>query len=214
MATLGRVARLDVDEHVVHQHSCDLPVGVAQRAAERAQEIQRHTRLDVVHRLEHALEVGDLVLERRLGQFEIALLHGGAQDHVPPHSHERRLRAGLERRYLDNEVGLGLRAAGEAPACLQFLRRERPRIDRGDRLLAGGNPHLALLAGAMAAAGGVDRHAVPARAVEQRRAGRDTRLLDRAVGLFEDEPDPVRMDLVDHGLRLRRHAAAAACFAR
>ena len=148
---------------------------------------------------QHALEVGGLVLERRLGQLEVALLHGRAQDHVPPDADERRLRPRLQQRHRDDEILLGRRAAGEPPARLQLVDRERARVDRRERLLPGRDAHLALLARAVAAAGRVDRDAVPARAVEERRARGDARFLDRAVGLLEDEPDAIRMDLLDRG---------------
>ena len=78
-----------------------------------------------------------LVLERRLVELEVALLHGRAQDHVPADPDERRLRAGLQRRHLDDEVLLRLRAAGEAPAGPQLVGRERTRVDRPRAALAG-----------------------------------------------------------------------------
>ena len=62
----ARVARLHVDEEIVGDHRGHLPVRTAQRAAELSHDVERHARLDVVHRREQALEVGGLVLERRL----------------------------------------------------------------------------------------------------------------------------------------------------
>ena len=215
VAALRGVAGLDVDQQVVDDHGGHLPVGVAEGAPERAQDGERHARLDVVHRREQPLEVGRLVLERRLGQLDVPLLHRRPKDHVPADAGERRLRARLQQRHLDEEVLGGVRTAGEPPAGLQLLRRERARVDSRDRLLAARDAHLALLARAVAAAGRVDRHAVPARSVEQRRPGRDARLLHGAVRLLEDEPDAVGMRVLEHRLGLRDgHAAAAACFFR
>ena len=211
MAPRGRVARLHVQQQVVDDDGRHVPVRVAQCLAERTQELERHAQLEVVHRGEDALEIGDLVLERRLRQLEMALLYRRPEDHVPADSDERRLRPRLQERHLDHEVLLRLRAAGEAPPGLQLVGRERARVDRRELLPPRGDAHLALLAGAVAAARRVDRDAVPARAVEQRRAGRNARFLRRAVRLLEDEPDAIRMDLLDHGLD---HAAAAACFLR
>ena len=202
VAPRRRVAGLDVEQQVVDDDRRHVPVRVAQRLAERAHELERHAQLEVVHRVRDALEIRDLVLERRLAQLEMALLHGRPEDHVPPHPGERRLRPRLQQRHLDDEVLLRLRAAGEPPAGLQLVGRERARVDRRELLPAGGDAHLAFLAGAVTAAGRVDRDAVPARAVEQRRAGGDARFLRRAVRLLEDEPNAVRVDL----LELRRSA--------
>ena len=122
-------------------------------------------------------EVRALVLERRLLQHEVPLLHRGPQDHVPPDAHERRLRPRLERRHLDHELAARRRAAGEPPAVVQLVGRERTRVDRRDGQLALDHAHLALLARAVAAAGGVDRDAVPAGRVEHRRARGHAHLL-------------------------------------
>ncbi len=211
----GRVARLDVDEQVVADDRGHLPVRLAQRRAEPACDVERHAQLEVVHRREHALEVGGLVLERRLRQLEVALLHRRPQDHVPPHSGERRLRARLERRHLDGQVLLRRRAAREPPAALQLVDGERARVDGAQRRVPGDDAHLALLARAVAAAGRVDRDAVPARRVEDRRAGGHARLLDGVVlaDLEEAEAHPVGMRLL-RDVRDRVHALAAACFSR
>ncbi len=69
----------------------------------------------------------------RLLQLEVALLHRRTQDHVPPDSHERRLRPRLQRRHLDGEVFLRGRAAREPPAGLHLLDGERARVDRAQR---------------------------------------------------------------------------------
>ena len=176
-----------------------------------------HAQLDVVHRREHALEVGGLILERRLAQLEIALLDRRTQDHVAADADERRLGPRLQRRHGDDQILLGRRAAGEPPACLQLLDRERARVDRRQRLLARRDAHLALLARAVAAAGRVDRDAVPARAVEERRPCGNAHLLDLAVGLLEDDPDALDGRLVLDRDGVGAHAVAAAsaasCFA-
>ncbi len=173
----GRVARLDLDQLVVAEDGGHLPVGVAERPAEPAHELERGAQLEVVHRGEHAVEIRGLVLERRLGQLEVALLHGGTEDHVAPDSGERRLRPRLQRRHLDDHVLARLGPAGEPPARLQLVGLERARVDRRDPDRARRDPHLALLAGAVAAAGRVDRDGVPARRVEERRPRRHARLL-------------------------------------
>ena len=80
-----------------------------------------------------------------------------------------------------------------------------------DRHVALEHAHLALLARAVAAAGRVDRDAVPARRVEHRRAARHAHL--RALGL---EPQPRALGPVERGHRLdqlrlaRAHDAATA----
>ena len=181
VAPPARVARLDVDQHVVGEHGGDVPVRPAQGLAERAQHRERNAQLHVVHAREHALEIRRLVLQRRLRQLHVALLHCGPQDHVSPDTDERRLRAALQRRHLDRHVLVRRRAAGEAPAVLQLLGRERARVDGVDRQVAGDDLDLALLARAVAAARRVDRDAVPARRVEHRRSGEHARLLDGAI---------------------------------
>ena len=208
----ARVARLHVDEEVVCDHRGHLPVRTAQRAAELSHDVERHARLDVVHRREQALEVGGLVLERRLVELDIPLLHGGPQDHMPPDTDECRLRSRLERRDLDRQVLLHGRAAREPPSVLQLLDRERARIDRAQRRVAGDDLDLALLARPVAAAGRVDRDPVPARRVEDRRSREDARLLDGAVlaDLEEAHAHPLRMRRVRDVLE-RAHAFAA-CF--
>jgi hypothetical protein len=59
----GRVSGLEVDEQVVHEHRGHLEVRRAQRPADRPRERERDAELDVVHRGQHAFDVGDLVLE-------------------------------------------------------------------------------------------------------------------------------------------------------
>ena len=88
----GRVARLDVEQQVVAEDGRHLEVRGAQRAAEGAHDLERNPQLDVVHRREHALEIGSLILECRLLELEVALLHRGPEDHVPANAHECGLR--------------------------------------------------------------------------------------------------------------------------
>ena len=140
VAAAARVALLDVDQHVVGEHGGHLPVRAAQRAAELAHDVERHARLDVVHRREQPLEIGLLIVERRLVELDVALLHRRPQDHVAPDADERRLRPRLQRRHLDRQVLLRRRAAREPPAVLQLLDRERARVDRADRRVPGDRP--------------------------------------------------------------------------
>ena len=128
----GRVARLDVEQQVVAEHGGHLEVGGAERAAERAHDLHRHPQLDVVHRREHAFEVGELILERRLLELEVALLHRGPQDHVPADADERRLRPRRERRHLDDEVLLRL-LRGRRAASPPSARRSRTHAGRRTR---------------------------------------------------------------------------------
>ena len=215
VAAAARVAGFHVDQQVVGEDGGHLPVGRAQHAAEPAHDLERDTRLDVVHRIEQPLEVRALVLERRLGELDVALLHRRPQDHVAPHARERGLRPRLQRRHLDREVLLRVRAAREPPAALQLLDAEGTGIDRRDRRVPGDDLDLALLARAVAAAGRVDGDAVPARGVEDRRAGEHARLLDGAVfaRLEEAQADAVGVLLLGK-VHDRAHVVAAACFSR
>src|SRR5262249_34120631 len=105
-------------------------------------------------------------------------------------------------------------AAGESPAVAKLVGAEGTRVDWAELGAAGNDAYLALLAGAVTAAGRIDRDAVPARGVEERRPGRDACLLDRPVlaDLQVAEADAL-------GMRLLRKIldgahVAAACFAR
>jgi hypothetical protein len=215
MAAAARVALLDVDQEIVGEHGGHLPVGPPQRAAELSHDVERHPRLDVVHGGEQALEIRCLIVERRLVELDIALLDRGPQDHVPPDADERSFGTRLERRHLDREVFVGVCATREPPAVLQLLDSERTRVDRADGRLARDDLDLALLARPVTAAGRVDRDPVPARGVEDRRAGEHARLLDGAVfaGLEEAEPDPLGMRLVGKVFE-RAHVVVAACLSR
>ena len=99
----------------------------------------------------------------------------------------------------------GARQASRQPVA-QLVRAERARVDRAHRHVAVLDPHLALLARAVAAARRVDRHAVPARGVEDRRAARHAHV--RAVGL---EAQAHARRAVDGG---RGHVAARCRLAR
>ena len=87
-------------------------------------------RLEVLDRVEHALDVRALVLQRRLLEHEMALLHGGPQDHVPADADQRRLRPRLQRRHVHDEVLARGRPAREPPAFAQLVGAERARVDR------------------------------------------------------------------------------------
>jgi hypothetical protein len=73
------VAGLDVDEYVVDYHGGHLEVRAAQPLTEAAQYAEVDAQLQVIDLGEDALEIGALVREGRLGEFEIALLRGGPQ---------------------------------------------------------------------------------------------------------------------------------------
>jgi len=176
----GGVARLDVDQEVVADDRGDLVVGRPQRAAEHAHRTRVDAQLVVVHGGQHPLEVGGLVFERRLGQLEVALLHGRAQDDMPADPDQRRLRPRLQRRHVDLEVLGHERTAGQAPATPELVDRERARVDGVHRHRPGDHPHLALLARAVAATGGVDGDAVPGGRVEHGRPHRHAHIA--AVG--------------------------------
>ena len=174
-ATAG-IAGLDVDHLLVDDHGGHREPGRPQHAAQLAHHLERDVRLEVVDRVEQSLHIGALVLHGRLVQLDKALLHRRAQDHVAADSHERRLRPRLQRRHVHRQVLAGGRAAGEPPPVAQLLHAEGPRVHRAHRHIALQHLHLALAAGPMAAAGGVDGHAVPAGGVEDRRPARDAHL--------------------------------------
>ena len=115
-------------------------------------------------------QIRALILERRLFEHHVAFLHRRTQDHVPADTGHGRLRPRLQRRHLHDQVLARHRPAGQPPAIGELSAGEGARIDRPDRQLSGDDPHLALLAGAVAAAGRVDRDSVPAGGVEHRRA--------------------------------------------
>ena len=216
VAARRRVARLDVDRTSSTSTAVTCQFAVAQRLAEPAHHFQRDAQLYVVHRLQDPLEVRGLVLERRLRQLEVALLHGRPEDHVAPDAGQRGFRARLQRRHLDDEVlaAACARQASRHPAFSSSVENARGST-AAIACAARRDPHLALLARAVAAAGRVDRDAVPARAVEQRRAGRDAGLLDGAVGLLEDAAGRGPGARLEHGLAVQARAlAAAACFLR
>src|SRR5690606_31750477 len=92
----------------------------------------------------------------------------------------------------------GPHQAGQAPAVGELGRGERPFVGGGDRGAAPGEPHLALAAGAVPAAGRVDGDAVPARRVEHADV---RRYPDVPTGGGEQQGDPgwaARLDLL-HG---------------
>src|SRR5262249_54912259 len=95
---------------------------------------------------------------------------------------------------------------------VQLVRRERTRIDGGDGRVPGDDADLALLTRPVAAAGRVDRNAVPASRVEDRRPREHARLAERLIlgPLEEPQTDAVRVRLrqLDGGLGAQLAAAA------
>ncbi len=173
---LGRVAGLDVYEHIVDDHGSGLVPRFAQHRADRAQGVQVDPELEVVKLGQQALEVGRLVRQRGLLQLDEPLLHGRAEDDLASDADGRRLRAGDEGRHLHLEVAHGFEPTGEPPALAQLVALERPRVERRHRGGAVEHPHLALLAGAVPTAGRVDGDAVPASGVEEGHPRRDAHL--------------------------------------
>ena len=100
----GRVAGLDADQLVVDDDGRDLPVARAHELRQRAHDVDADAQLEVVHGREDALEVARLILQRGLGELEVALLHARAQDHLAPDADGRRLGPRLQRRHVDHEV--------------------------------------------------------------------------------------------------------------
>ena len=101
----------------------------------------------------------------RLGQLDVPLLHGRAQDHLPADADGGGLGSGGERGYDDLVVAGRLGQAGQPPAAVELVAAERLLVVLGHRR-GRGELDLALVAGAVAAAGGVDGDAVPRRRVE------------------------------------------------
>ncbi len=66
-----------------------------------------HPELQVVQRGQHALDVGLLVGQRRLGQLQVALLRRRPQDDLASDADGGRLRPRHQRRHLDLDVGFG-----------------------------------------------------------------------------------------------------------
>ena len=196
-----RVTGLDADQLVVDDDGRHLPVACAHELRQGAHDVDADAQFEVVHGREDALEIARLVLQRGLRELEVALLHARPEDHLPPDADGRRLGARLQRRHLDHEVAARLRATRQAPAVAQLVGCERARVDRADRQLALDDPHLALLARAVAAAGGVDRDPVPARSIEQADAGGHADL--RPV---RQEAQPYAADALAGHRLLRGHA--------
>ena len=131
-----------------------------------AQHVQVGAQLEVVDRVEQPVQVGALVCEGRLGELDVPLLDGRPQDHLPADADGRRLGPGGQRRDVDLEVAGRLDQAGQPPAVVELLAAERLDVVPRRPGVAAVDPHLALVAGAVAAAGGVDGDAVPRRGVE------------------------------------------------
>ena len=117
------------------------------------------------------LQVGALVGQRRLVELDVPLLQRRPQDHLAADADGRGLGPGGQRRHLDLEVAGRLRQARQPPAVGELLGGEGAHVEPGDRHRAALDPDLALLAGAVTAAGRVDRDAVPRRRVEDGDAG-------------------------------------------
>jgi hypothetical protein len=204
---LGGVARLHVDHELVTHDDRDVEARPPEGAADRPRHGRVELERDVVDRGRDPLEIGGLVLERRLGQNHVTLLHGRSQDDVAADPDQRRLRPRLERRDVDLEVAGRHRPAGEPPAVAQLVRAERTRVDGVDRDVTGGHAHLALATRAMPAARRVDRDAVPRCGVEHGRPCGDAHLAALGAEAQADAPGP----RLDGGVG---HPCAAACFAR
>ena len=187
VAGAGGVAVLDVDQQLVDDDRRDLEVAAPQHLRQPAQRVQRGTYVEVVDRLGQPGEVGPLVVQRRLGELDVALLHGRPQDHLPADTDGGGLGPGGQRRHLDLQVLHRRDPAGEPPAVAQLLVVERTRVQPGDRRGVVGDADLALLAGAVPATGGVDRDAVPAGRVEHGHARRHG---DVAIGRTEAQVHP------------------------
>ena len=180
------VARLDRDQRLVGDDGGDLEVRLAERGAEGPQDGQVGDRVEVGQRAKDPFEVGHLVGERRLGEFQVTLADGGTEDDLTADADRGGLGAGGQRRHLDVGVADGRGAAGEPPAVLDLLRGVGAQVEAGRQRRVRLEPDAAFLAGAVAAAGGVDRDAVPARRVEE---GDPPRHPHRAV--VEPEVDPL-----------------------
>ena len=187
------VAGLDVDEGLVDDDRGDLEVGLAQHGRQPPQHVEVGGELEVVDRVGEADEVGALVGERGLVELDVALLEGRAQDHLTPDPDGRGLGPGGQRGHLDGEVARRVEQAAEPPPLGELGRGEGAHVVAGDRgRVAGGDPDPALVAGAVAAAGGVDRDAVPRRGVEDGHPGRHPHValrrrdLHAALGLAAD----------------------------
>ena len=132
----ARVARLDVDQHVVDDDRGHLVVARAKHAAEGAEDVQIRSQLQVVEAREQTLEIGRLVRERRLGQLDIALLDRRAENHLSPDADGRRLRAsrrgGAPRLAGRSRPGRGTRAASRREA--RRSKRRECRATRSARL--------------------------------------------------------------------------------
>ena len=194
VAPAGGVTRLHVDEGLVDDHRGHLEVGLAQHAGQPAQHVQVGRRGQVVDRGEQPVEVGALVGQGRLVELDVPLLQGRPQDHLPADTDGGGLGARGQRRYVDLEVAGRLHQAGQPPPVVELLAGEGAQVVARDRARPL-DPDPALVAGAVAAAGGVDGDAVPRRGVEDRDAGRHPhRALGRrrvAAGLDgERELDP------------------------
>ena len=113
-----------------HDDRGDLEVGGAQRAAERAHDLERHAQLEVVHRREQALEVGApgprASAPRARGSASApraAGSRGGRRRRAPPSA------ASASGGTSTTRSSSRRRAAREPPAVLQLLGRERARVD-------------------------------------------------------------------------------------
>ena len=199
----GGVAGLDRDEHVVDDHRGDLVVRLAQRPAEGLEHGQFGPRLQVLELGQHPLHVAGLVGQARLGQLQVALLHRRAEDDLPADAHGGGLRPGGQRRHLHRHVPRRDGAAGQPPAVLDLGGGVGPDVQAGRRRRVVRDPDPAFLAGAVAAAGGIDRDAVPAGRVEQGHAGRDPH-----GPLVEEQIDP---NGVGSCVFRNRHVAPCCC---
>jgi len=154
-----------------------------------------------------------LILQVALVQLQVALLHRRSQDHVAADPDQRRLRPCLQRRTSISRSCWAI-ARRPPPAVAQLVGREARGSSVSIGTSPGEHPHLALLAGAVPAAGGVDRdpfswhveHGVPAGTRTSPPSGRN---------VSRTRPVPAStVSALTPATAVSGHVVAAACRAR
>ena len=182
VAAAARVALLDVDQQVVGEHGGDLPVrarAACRRARARCRAARAARRRPSPRAGARGRTSGRRASPRRARRSASA----------PPAAGSR---GGRRRRAPPSAASAAAAPRSSRSSCVFARHASRQPFfsssienARGSTELIGACPEidldLALLARAVTAAGRVDRDAVPARGVEDRRAGEDARLLDGAV---------------------------------